>query len=281
MKRLLFIFAVIFALACTVSADIETDCAAVARTMRTELGEKFIVEAEPPFVVAGNLSAGKFDRLRKRTVKQGYDALERQFFRKRPTRPIRVYLFANAESYSAGVVKLRGKPPHTPFGFCRTSRKGELALIMNIATGSGTLVHEMFHALVEPDFPQILTWCNEGMASLFEQCRFTDKGLKGLVNWRLPVLKKGLAAGRLVDLKKLVTLDGRAFYRDQRGMHYAEARYFCMYMQEKGVLEKFYHRYRDNFKKDKTGRKSIEQLFGKNIDEVQTDWLAWVKTLNR
>ena len=56
--------------------------------------------------------------------------------------------------------------PH--FGFCR--RDG--TMLMNISTGGGTLVHELVHALIRPDFPNVPTWFNEGLASLYEQSSF-------------------------------------------------------------------------------------------------------------
>jgi len=63
---------------------------------------------------------------------------------------------------------------------------------MNIATGGGTLVHEMTHALMAPDFPQAPIWISEGLASLYEQCRVEKQSLKGDPNWRLPELKRAL-----------------------------------------------------------------------------------------
>ncbi len=42
------------------------------------------------------------------------------------------------------------------------------------------------------------------------------------------------------------------FYDKDNGSNYAVARYFCMYMQEQGVLEKFYKKFRSNIKKDPT-----------------------------
>ena len=40
---------------------------------------------------------------------------------------------------------------------------------MNIATGGGTLVHEIVHPFVEANFPGCPTWFNEGLGSLYEQ----------------------------------------------------------------------------------------------------------------
>ena len=40
---------------------------------------------------------------------------------------------------------------------------------MNIATGGGTLVHEIVHPFMAANFEQCPSWFNEGLGSLYEQ----------------------------------------------------------------------------------------------------------------
>lgn len=247
-----------------------------AERLREVLGNGFIVEVERPFVVAGNISPGEFNRIKTGTILHSYDAFYRQFFTVKPGDIIRVYLFKDNETYRAYAKKLFHDEPDTHFGYY-TSR--ERSLVMNIGTGTGTLVHEMVHALIESDFPRVPAWFNEGLGSLFEQCWFTEHGLKGLVNWRLPILQKAIADRGLTGLRKLVSTSRNEFYDNAKATHYAEARYFCMYMQELGLLEKFYKEFRANHKDDPTGAKTLEKLFGKSLEKVQPDWLAWVASL--
>ena len=42
---------------------------------------------------------------------------------------------------------------------------------MNISTGGGTLVHEIVHPFIQSNFPNCPSWFNEGLGSLYEQCR--------------------------------------------------------------------------------------------------------------
>ena len=120
----------------------------------------------------------------------------------------------------------------SPYGyFLRRSR----ALVMNIATGGGTLVHEMVHAMMAYDFPNAPTWLDEGVASLFECCTIEDGRILGRVNWRLPVLCDGFHDKRFVHLEELLTMPERTFRNSEASMHYAESRYLCLYMQEKKV----------------------------------------------
>jgi hypothetical protein len=100
-----------------------------------------------------------------------------------------------------------------------------------------------------------------------------------MMNWRFPRLKEAVEKDELVPLKDLVATTTRQFYGRGSDLHYAEARYFCMYLQEKGLLEKFYKKFRDNYEDDTTGRKFLEELFEKKIDDIQKDWVKFVKTL--
>ncbi|MDH5681850.1 MAG: hypothetical protein OEZ36_09695, partial [Spirochaetota bacterium] len=165
----------------------------------------------------------------------------------------------------------------TPYGYYLSSRR---SMIMNISTGLGTLVHELCHPLLEEDFPGIPSWLDEGIGSLFEACSCGEH-IYGYVNWRLPVLKEVLREGRYVPLRKVFSTTREEFYNDAKGAHYAEARYFCLYMQEKKVLRRFYKSFRDNQGNDNTGIVFVEKAFGgKKLEDIEKDWLIWVKGLS-
>ena len=73
--------------------------------------------------------------------------------------------------------------------------------MLNLGTGTGTLLHELTHALADFDVPDMPDWLNEGLASLHEQCRFRndEQGpwIEGLVNWRLDALQAVVRQSRL------------------------------------------------------------------------------------
>ncbi len=253
------------------------DYEAAARSMRAQLGEAFHVQESAPFVVAGNLPEPEFKRITTGTIRSCSQALYKDFLKKKPKRVIKVYLFASDQDYRTYAKKLFGDTPTTKFGYYKST---EEALVMNIATGTGTLVHEMTHALMKPDFPEVPAWFNEGLASLFEQCYVRDGSLLGLVNWRLPRLKQAITEGKVIPLTQVVASTTAEFYGDKTGLYYAEARYLCFYLQEKKVLRKFYKEFRDHAEKDRTGRLFLEKLLGKPLPEVEKNWLEWVKTLH-
>ena len=150
---------------------------------------------------------------------------------------------------------------------------------MNISTGSGTLVHEMTHALVRYDFPDIPSWFNEGLGSLYERCSLNNGEILGYVNWRLPDLKDAIEDDSYTNLKRLLNTSDDEFYGDNSGFNYAQARYLCMFLQEKGMLRAYYKAFRDNYVDDKTGRKTLEKIYGKDLTELEKDYLDWVSTL--
>jgi hypothetical protein len=210
------------------------------------------------------------------TIRACSDRMYQQYFEKKPDYIIKVYLFGDDASYRRTARRLWNDTGLSPFGYYKPSQK---TLVMNIATGTGTLVHEMFHALVEPDFPDIPSWFNEGVASLYECCQVKSDKLIGMMNWRFPRLQKAVRDDELVPLERLVSTTTAQFYGRGSDLNYSEARYFCMYLQEKGLLEKFYKKFRDSYDEDNTGRKFLEELLDKKLDEIQKDWVKWVKTL--
>ncbi|MDK1031418.1 MAG: hypothetical protein QGD94_05385, partial [Planctomycetia bacterium] len=229
----------------------------------------------PPFVVAGNLKPQKLHGIRLRSVEAPARALWKQDFKKRPTEPITVLLFKDDKSYREWAKKLFGDTNVSHFGYYRP---GDGAMVMNIGTGTGTLVHEIVHALMDPDFPRCPTWFSEGLGSLYEQCFVRENRLEGMLNWRLPALLEALAQGRLRTLKDLITKDD--FRGPLEGLNYAQARYFCMYMQEQGVLEKFYRLFRDGVGKDAMGLSFVSEVFDKkSVEKVDKAYREWLKSL--
>ncbi|MDP6379997.1 MAG: hypothetical protein QF662_01520 [Phycisphaerae bacterium] len=250
--------------------------AAAAKAWRKRLPKNFSIETWPPFVVAGDLKPARLHGIMLRSVQKPAEALWQQYFRTRPKEAVTILLFKNDKSYRKWAKKLFGDTRVSHFGYYRP---GDRVMVMNIGTGTGTLVHEIVHALMAPDFPACPAWFSEGLGSLYEQCMVRPKGLEGLLNWRLPALLKALREGRLRSLKDLITKGD--FRGATEGLNYAQARYFCMYMQERGVLEKYYRLFRAGAGKDPTGLKFVEEVFGKKsmkkVDKGYRDWLSSLK----
>ncbi len=246
-------------------------------TIQKELGKDFTVKRQDKiFFIASNASP----RLTRRcmgTVRGMYNFLYRDYLKKRPTRPLRVYLFKDKASYRDYCKRTYSSPPSTPFGFYMSH---ERKMVMNIGTGTGTLAHEMVHPLLAEDFPKVPSWFNEGFASLYEQSRTLSGGeMEGLLNWRLPGLQNAIREKREIPLRDLMKTSTHSFYGDERGVNYATARYLCLYLQEKELLRKFYLAFKATFKKDPTGIMALEKVTGQALDKLQPAWIEWVKKL--
>ena len=238
--------------------------------------EGMAVIVSPPFVVAGDGGPLRVQRYLDHTIRASAEALHTKFFdRARPAEPVLILLFESAEAYQRLAKKWLGDEPSTPYGYFRRDN----IMVMNVGTGTGTLVHELVHALIRPDFPDVADWFNEGLGSLFEQCTLANNDIRGLPNWRLPALQRAIRAKKLRPLRELI--ESGDFYGDAHaGLNYAQARYLLMYLQEQGKLPAFYKQLRENREQDETGLLTLKSLVGPQpLEEFEKQWRAWVLTL--
>lgn len=245
-----------------------------ARLVRRWQGKGFAVVVEAPFVVVGDESRSVVARRAQATVRWSVDLLKKDFFDKDPDEVLEIWLFKDRESYMRNAEEIFGDEPTTPFGYYSPTHK---ALIMNIATGGGTLVHEIVHPYMAANFPDCPAWFNEGMGSLFEQCKQKDGHIVGLVNWRWTGLKAAIQKKALMSFHALTHTSTDQFYGTGSGLHYAQARYLLYYLQEKGLLRKYYRLFRADRKQDPTGYKSLQAVLGrKDLDPFQVEWEKWI-----
>ncbi|MBI2933219.1 MAG: hypothetical protein HYY16_16360 [Planctomycetes bacterium] len=245
--------------------------------IRGELGDGFIIDhIDGIFFLAADGGVDEYRRCRA-TIERMYRFLMRDFFEKRPGKPIRIYCFREADGYERYCKATYRRPPSTPFGFYMPA---ERKMVMNIATGTGTLAHETVHPLLAEDFPTVPSWFNEGFASLYEQSRQTvDERMEGLVNWRLKGLKEALKEGRAIPLEELLKTSSKEFYDETRGVNYATARYLCKWLQDQDKLKPFYRQFRAAADRDPTGRAVLEKVTGMSVEKMDRVWRAWVLAL--
>jgi hypothetical protein len=242
--------------------------------LRKRVPRGFSIVVEPPFVVIGDGSAESVRATSQRVVRWAADRLERDFFSRRPNRILDVWLFDGKESYERHTRALFDEEPTTPYGFY-SSRND--ALVMNIRTGGGTLVHEIVHPYVEANFPDAPAWLNEGLGSLYEQSSERDGHIIGLTNWRLPGLQGAIRAGNALPFSALCATSSDEFYGDDSGLHYAQARYLLYYLQEHGLLVRFYREFFESRASDPTGYRTLVRVLGeRDMRAFQRRWERWV-----
>ena len=240
-------------------------------------GRNFTVLIEKPFIVVGDEPEGAVKQHSASTVKWAVDKLKQDYFTKDPANILEIWLFKNDASYRKHAKEFFGDEPTTPYGYYSPSNK---ALIMNIATGGGTLVHEIVHPFMEVNFPDCPAWFNEGMGSLYEQSGEVDGRIHGFTNWRLPGLQRGIKQKIVPSFKNLTAMTDEEFYREDTGTNYAQARYLSYYLQQKKLLVKFYKEFTANSKTDPTGYKSLQKVLGeRDMNAFQKKWEAFVLKL--
>ncbi len=259
--------------------DLEADREGRLKLAREDLGAGTkAIRVAPIFIVAGpspavTSSATPF-------IEAVIAAYTNGRFAKAPAQAISIYIFPEPSSYHGFCRKhYGGKECISRFGFYEPNDR---KIIMN-GGADGTLSHELAHPFVETDFPDAPTWINEGIASLFEQPILAGRGeIHGGKNWRFPRLRSAMSSAKedpSVRLETLFTIGDDDFRNGSEDLHYAMARYFCQWMDEKGKLWPFFHAWRDNAKDDPRGEKAFIATMGKTPKDASADWRRWLRAL--
>lgn len=248
-------------------------CDERARQLRGKLLSTDRIIVRPPFVIAGDCTEAVLDRIYTQTILPTSRALRLAFFDKDPDEPVSILLFSSDHTYRDASVKFDKRSSGHFYGYyVRPERR----ILLNVSTGEGTLAHELTHALAHFDFPDMPEWFDEGFASLFEEASFTEDELMlvGSSNWRLNHLLHAMKNRKLRALEELIT--GRKVRSEHQAVDYAQARYFCLYLQNRGLLPFFYRRFRLNIDSDPAGLKTLCEVFNtSSLDEIDRDFRQW------
>lgn len=256
----------------------DDDFARHVQQLRRRTPDGFTIVIQKPFVVIGDETPERVRRHAQGVVGWSVSMLKREYFAKDPDGILNVWLFKDNASYRKHAKALFGHEPATPYGYYSPA---DNALIMNIATGGGTLVHEIVHPFVRANFPTCPAWFNEGLGSLYEACDENDGRIRGLVNWRLRGLQRAIRDGGVRPFKELMSTTEEAFYTKDDGTNYAQARYLCFYLQEKGLLKRYYEEFVDNAKQDPTGYATLKRVLEEDdMDRFQSTWESFVMKLD-
>ena len=253
-----------------------TPAALAQHVMKTKknIPAGFATRIAGPFLIIGDESPARVEH-HAQTIEWTVQHLENDFHMREPPNVIDVWLLGSSDSYVDNALRLFGERPTTPYGFFSSQHQ---ALFMNIGTGGGTLVHEVVHPFIAASFPSVPAWFNEGLASLYEAVREEHGQLWGLPNWRLEGLKHAIHAGKLPSFAMMTSDSDARFYASSTG--YAQARYLCLYLQEKGLLHPFYDRFSAGVAGDPTGYKTLGAVLGNpDMSRFEQRWRDWVMAL--
>jgi len=263
------------------SIPLSVQCNTTADGLRSRLGREWIVVTHEPFVIGGDLSAEQLNQCYHQTVVPIARALESRYFERSPRHPISVMLCSSDERFRQCNLLLDDQERSQYSGlYLRKQRR----VIVNLASGEGTIAHELTHALAHANFPTMPEWFDEGLASLHEECEFSADGLQliGVENWRVGTALDALHGGKL---RLLEDVTSKRFGAAERAtIDYAHVRSLCLYLQERMLLKSFYDLCRANSKADPTGLRSLcyvaEAPDPKTLDDAFRVWLLARRTEN-
>jgi hypothetical protein len=264
--------------------DLDSDVRARIEDIRAELGADTQVRVEhAAFILAGPQPSAAFSA----AALLAHKALVAYFngrFTRGPDRPVAVYLFASGPAYEAYCTRRFGETCSTSFGvYHRSSRE----IVLEVASGTTTLTHELVHPIVQSDFPEAPAWLDEGLAALYENPTFPAPGeVHGATNWRGRSLRDALDSRTdrpRVRLERLFAMGYADFHaKSDQDLNYAMARYLCQWLDASGKLWPFYQAWRDGVASDPAsdpaGEKNFARVVGKTPAEASAPWLKWLET---
>ena len=144
---------------------------------------------------------------------------------------------------------------------------------------SNVLIHEFTHALHHNDQAAVNQkhpiWIVEGLAALFQGSRIKDGRLEIGADADLTVLQEAVKKNKTRPLDELFSMKPGKFMQDAE-MCYRQVRYVMLYLHRQGKLQQFYKAYKSGYASDQTGVKALEEVLGKPLKNIESDWKKWV-----
>jgi hypothetical protein len=138
--------------------------------------------------------------------------------------------------------------------------------------------HEITHSLIQHDFPDIPSWFNEGLAALHEKYIYKDGSMIGDFSWRIIALRRAFKENTYTGLKTLMETNDDELYGKRTSFYYAQSRYLLMFLQQKGLLRKYYKTFRETYSKDKTGISQLENISGESLAKINKEFVDYIKS---
>lgn len=231
------------------------------------------------FVIFSNLESSVTYKLIDTVLRNTISAISNNYLSKLPDSITAVFLFDDYDSYKNFAIKLFDLSEHdlSPFGFYKISRN---VICIRYVSWKGSLPHEVTHALIQADFPDIPSWFNEGFASMHENAKYIDGNMEAIYSWRILALRRAFENNTYTSLRKLMETSDEELYSDKSSFYYAQARYLFHYIQLKGLLKDYYKNFRETYEEDNTGITQLERLMGKSLEEIEPDYIKFVKSFD-
>ncbi|MCX7591266.1 MAG: C39 family peptidase [Kiritimatiellae bacterium] len=245
-------------------------------SLRKKLPTGLTVTVEDPFVVVGDETPDMVRARARQTVRWAVDRLKALYkFENDPDQIVEIWFFKDKESYRRLVWEVFSELPKESSGYYLTEHH---AIVADSGAGSGVVVKEIVRLFLEANFPDCPVWLAEGLALLYEQCAAGSGPIMGIPNWRLGLLQRAIRGRTLVPLDGLLAMKRVGFRGEEEAvLAQAEARYLCYYLQQKGVLGRFYEELRKNRVADPQGNATLLRVLSEpDLATLQKRWEAFI-----
>ena len=141
--------------------------------------------------------------------------------------------------------------------------------------------HRMHWADMETRGQRHPMWIQEGLASLYEDYEWRPDGsVRFIPNIRHNIARKQVEARIDLPFEKLFLLDADSFLAGN-ARYYPQARSIFEFLADLGLLAEWYSSYCETYRRDPTGAKAFEKVFGLPIEDVNDRWKRWVRDRGR
>ncbi len=227
---------------------------------------------EYPFVVIGNDDPDTVRRYARHEVAWAAMLIKNDFFPSDPGRIRDVWLFNNAYTFRHYSGRLFDVNPDNDFSDYLQSGR---VILINIGTGGGTVATTLMDVYLGENFPRCPFWFRVGFGELYWMPTERNGHIYAYPNWRLTQLQDAIRADHVLSFQDLITGDPNIGLRNQS--YLTQARYLCYYMQEKGLLGKYFTQLQANIDADPTGLQTLEEVLGEtDLFNFQSRWSQWV-----
>jgi hypothetical protein len=240
--------------------------------------DRFAVVEYPPFIVVTDEEQAEITKRLEFTVPWVIEKLKNAYSWKNPRSVVEMWLFANRGHYDSCMKTFYDQTFRgTNGGFLPRCN----AIVADISVGNGILVHEMVHAFVRANFPSCPSWFNEGLASLYNRCSEASGEMRGHPDGAVTTLQSAILSGRTLPIERLCALTYKEFHATYETRNYAQSRYLCYCLQERGLLREYYRAFYANRRRDPTGYRTLQKLVGgKDMRQFQEEWEGLVLAIS-
>jgi hypothetical protein len=186
--------------------------------------------------------------------------------------PVEAFVFRDTESFRGYLESHYPEKPAIAGYYDRVNRR----ILADMGCGIPVFTHEYCHSLFEDDIGLLAPWVNEGLPCLFENFRLEGGSVVGEGDGRLALVRRPVQTGRAPELGRFLAFGAAEFYGSERSFNFMLASAFCLYLQDRGKLDRFYQDLRTPHADDPTCIRTLETSTGMALGKIEEDFRAWI-----